>query len=556
MAWKNKLYFGDNLQILREHIDSESVDLVYLDPPFNSNANYNVLFAESSKKKSVAQIQAFSDTWHWANDGPDSSEMLFHDLVKTGSKPGELLASLRKFLGTNDMMAYLVMMAPRLIELHRVLKPTGSLYLHCDPTASHYLKLLLDAIFGTEHYQNEIVWKRTTTHNDSKTWSRVADIIFFYTKSDEFTWNVPRAKHSDKYIETKYRYEDGDGRLYQLHDMTSPNPRPNMMYEWKGFPYPPKGWRFELSTMQELDAAGRIWYPTNEDGSFDTTKRPRIKRYLDETDGGGIMGTIWTDIFPINSQAQEKLGYPTQKPLALLDRILSASSNKNDVVLDPFCGCGTTVDAAQKLDRRWIGIDITHLAISLIKNRLHTGHKLTSADYEVSGAPTDLETARALAETNRYQFEWWALGLVEAQPASDKKKGADKGIDGKIVFFDDESGQPKYAVVQVKSGHVNRGMVSTLNSDRQREKAEIGLLVTLEEPTKPMIEEASSAGIYEPQYYAKHKFPRIQILTIGELLAGHKRAQIPEFAPRATFKAAPRHRSAPKEKQVGLFAEG
>jgi site-specific DNA-methyltransferase (adenine-specific) len=325
----NSLYYGDNLTVLRGCVDDESVDLVYLDPPFNSQATYNVLFRSTAGEQSRAQIEAFEDTWHWG----DEAELAFDGVISSqNTDVAEMLRSMRAFLKENDVMAYLSMMAVRLIELHRVLKPTGSIYLHCDPTASHYLKILLDAIFGVGNYQNEIVWKRTTTHSDSKTWSRVADTIFFYTKGPNFTWNTPRDPHSEQYLESKYRYDDGDGRVYRLDNMTSPNPRPNMMYNWRGFPFPPKGWRFSKETMAGLDAEGRIWYPKKRDGSPDTTKRPQIKRYLTETSGGGVMGTIWTDISPINSQAQERLGYPTQKPQALLAR--SSTSNRPGAVAD------------------------------------------------------------------------------------------------------------------------------------------------------------------------------------------------------------------------------
>lgn len=497
-AWTNKLFFGDNLKTLREAIDDESIDLVYLDPPFNSSASYNVLFSEKSGERSAAQITAFEDTWHWSRE----SDEMYREVQLSGGRLARLLESMRAFLGQNDMMAYLVMMAPRLVELRRVLKPNGSLYLHCDPTASHYLKTLLDAVFGVETYRNEIVWKRTTTHSDSKTWSKVADVIFFYTKGPRFIWNTPRTTHSKGYIDSKYHNDDGDGRKYQLDNMTSPNPRPNMMYEWWGFPYPPKGWRYSRKTMAELDADGRIWYPTRADGGLDTTKRPRLKRYLEQTPGC-IMGTVWTDIPPINSQAQERLGYPTQKPEALLERIIAASSNEGDVVLDSFCGCGTATSVAEKMNRRWIGIDITHLAIALIRHRLHYAFGSRLAPYEVKGDPKDLAGAKALAELDRYQFEWWALGLVAACPAHDRKKGADRGVDGYIPFLIDNSGATKRAVVQVKSGHVNRSQIGDLNSARIREKADVAVFVTLEPATKQMEREAGATGFYEIDYYQR-----------------------------------------------------
>ena len=445
----NHLYYGDNLKVLRDSIGDESVDLIYLDPPFNSNASYNVLFKGPQGNESAAQIEAFDDTWHWN----DSAESAYGDVMRSGNgAAAEMLRAMRSFLGENDMMAYLAMMAVRLIELHRVLKRTGSLYLHCDPTASHYLKILLDAVFGARNFKNEIDWKRTTTHSDAKSWSNNADCILFYTKKETgFIWNTPREPHSQDYIKSKYGNDDGDGRgPYQLDNMTSPSPRPNMMYDWKGFPFPEKGWRYQKETMEKLDAEGRIWYPTTKSGDLDTTRRPRLKRYLSEMEGG-VIGDIWTDIPPLNSQAKERLGYPTQKPVALLERILSASSNDGDVVLDPFCGCGTTVHAAEKLRRKWIGIDVTHLAIGLIEKRLRDA--FPKVEFTTHGVPQDLAGARDMASRGRsdknyyFEFEKWALSLINAQPGNLSKKGADKGIDGNIYF-----GKTSRAIVSVKAG--------------------------------------------------------------------------------------------------------
>lgn len=326
---ENTLFYGDNLSILREHIQSESVDLIYLDPPFNSSRNYNVLFKDESGSDSEAQITAFEDTWHWNL----AAEQTYADLLTDApDQVGRMIESLRGFIGTNQMLAYLVMMTARLVELHRVLKPTGSLYLHCDPTASHYLKIILDAIFGIQNFQNEIIWKRTNVHSDAKHWSPVSDTILFYSKGGKFTWNPPYAPHSEQHLEAKYTAADEDGRRYTLSDMTSPNPRPNMMYEWMGYPSPLNGWRYSTETMAKLHAEHRIWYPTKKDGSLDTSKRPRLKRYLDEMPGT-LLSSIWTDIPPINSQAAERLGYPTQKPLTLLERIITASSNSGDIIL-------------------------------------------------------------------------------------------------------------------------------------------------------------------------------------------------------------------------------
>ena len=542
---KNTLYYGDNLDVLRRYIQDESVDLVYLDPPFKSDQDYNVLFAEQDGSRAAAQIKAFGDMWQW----DEASAQAYQDVVETGGRVSQVLQSFRGFLGDNDMLAYLAMMAPRLVELHRALKPTGSLYLHCDPTASHYLKLLLDAIFGPVNFRTEIVWKRTGVHSDSRTWSRVSDTVLFYSKGKSITWNAPYAPHSDEYVDSKYRYIDEDGRRYRLDNMTSPNPRPNMMYEWKGFPYPAKGWRYSQETMARLDEEGRIWYPTLEDGTYNTNRRPQLKRYLEEMKGN-VMGNIWTDISPINSQAKERLGYPTQKPEALLERIITASSNEGDTVLDPFCGCGTAIAAAQKLKRSWIGIDITHLAIGLIKHRLRDtfGDDITQS-YEVIGEPVSIPDAEVLGKDDPFQFQWWALGLVGARPV-EQKKGADKGIDGRLYFHDDVAGaKTKQIIFSVKAGRPSVPHVRDLRGVIERENAEIGVLLSLQEPTKPMRTEAMGAGFYESPWGTRH--PRIQLLTVTDLLLG-KGVNRPTQQGNVTFKKAPKHKREAGQ-QGGLF---
>ena len=443
----NTLYFGDNLDILRRYVDDASVDLVYLDPPFNSAQDYNVLFKTQSGDRSPAQIKAFEDTWRWdAAAARAFEEVVTGEGQQTVNVPvSQTMQAFRKMMGENDMLAYLSMMAPRLVELHRVLKPTGSLYLHCDPTASHYLKLLLDAVFEPQHFRSEVIWKRTNVHSDSKDWSAVHDTILYYAKRDGFAWNPQYQPYSEEYVQSKYRHKDPDGRRFQLDNMTSPSSRPNMMYEWKGHASPPNGWRYSKETMAQLDEEGRVWYPDSKE------KRLRLKRYLDEMPGV-LASDVWEDIRPLNSQAAERLGYPTQKPVALLERIIEASSDEGDVVLDPFCGCGTTIDAAQKLGRRWIGIDVTHLAVSLIKHRLRDTYE-TSIDYEVVGEPTSLDGAQALAEQDRHQFEYWALGLVGARPQQ-TKKGADRGIDGRIFFHDEKKAHDQ---ASARPGQVRQG---------------------------------------------------------------------------------------------------
>lgn len=533
----NTLYYGDNLKILREYIKDETVDLVYLDPPFNSNRNYNVLFKDESGKEADAQITAFEDTWHWTQSAAET----YHELLMQADEVSKMIEAFHGFVGTNQMLAYLVMMTARLVELHRVLKPTGSLYLHCDPTASHYLKILLDTIFGAENFRNEIVWRRTNVHSDSKTWSNVSDTVFFYTKSTIFTWNPIYLPHSERHLNSKYKNLDSNERQYTLSDMTSPNPRPNMMYEWKGHTSPQNGWRYSKETMAKLDAEGRVWYPE------DKSKRPRLKRYLDEM-SGTLLGNVWTDINPLNSQAQERLGYPTQKPVALLERIIQASSNEGDVVLDPFCGCGTTIAAAQRLNRNWIGIDVTHLSIALQKYRLKDAFDLIEKkDYAVVGEPEDLHSARQLASEDRYQFQWWALSLIKARPlgasANGKtgKKGSDKGIDGVIVFTDDNSGRAKRVLVQVKSGKVKSGDIRDLVGTITREDAAIGVFVTLEDASRDMKTEAATAGFYHSDGWNKD-YPRLQILTVEELLSGGKEVQMPPNI--TTFKQAEKSKQA------------
>ncbi len=537
----NHLYFGDNLDILRQHIPDESVDLIYLDPPFNSNATYNVLFRERSGEESAAQITAFDDTWRWNIE----SELAYQDVVtQQGGKVGELLAAMRAFLGQNDMMAYLTMMAQRMVELHRVLKPTGSIYLHCDPTASHYLKLLMDAVFGPANFRNEVSWRRTGAHNSAKRYGPVHDIVLYYTKSDDYCWN-PIYVVNEEYVAKRYTYTDDRGRrFYPVSLLAAGTRRGSSGMPWRGIDVTAKGnhWRYTVERLEELDAAGDIYWPPR--GTM-----PRLKMYADDVKGE-LLQDWWNDIPPINSQGRERLGYPTQKPEALLERIIGASSNEGDVVLDPFCGCGTAVAAAERLNRRWVGIDITHLAITLIRHRLHDAFGEDLRPYEVVGEPKDLPSAESLALHDRYQFEWWALGLVDARPARDRKKGADAGIDGYINFFDDNSGKPKRIVVQVKSGGVQRSQIATLKSDMEREKADLALFVTLKPPTRPMQQEAIEAGFYAPEAFPDHRFPRVQILTIEDLLSGTQ-PQYPRYAPAATFPRAPRRRRQGKQGRLG-----
>lgn len=511
------LYFGDNLNILREHLKDESVDLIYLDPPFNSKRDYNLLFRTPKGQASDAQITAFEDTWHWGEQAEQEFAELLH---QPNTDVSEMIQSLRRFLKESDMMAYLTMMANRLLELHRVLKHTGSLYLHCDPTASHYLKIVLDTIFGAVNFRNEIYWKRKYGKTGPiNRFGTACDVILFYTKSDDYVFNPQYGESDPEYIQDKFRFVDENGRRYRIDNLASPNPRPNLMYEYKGYKPPAKGWAISKEKMELWDKEGKLHFPKTIDG------RIQRKSYLDELKGNEIQ-SLWDDILPIGAHAAERLGYPTQKPLALLERIVQSSSNPGDVILDPFCGCGTAIHAAQKLGRNWIGIDITHLAISLIEKRMKDA--FPGIVFDVQGTPKDFDSARDLALRDKYQFQWWACTLVNAQPFQGKKKGADSGIDG-LIYFQDDPKEVKKIVVSVKGGeHVSRTMIADLKNSVEREKAHIGLFVTLTPPTQPMINEATSAGYYESPFYGA--FPKIQILTVEGLLSGSESARYPDLS--------------------------
>ena len=546
----NLLYYGDNLDILRRYVKDETVDLVYLDPPFNSNTNYNVLFAEKDGSKAASQIQAFSDTWTWNQE----SESAFAEIVTAGGRVADCLQAFRTFLGECDMLAYLVMMAPRLMELRRTLKSTGSIYLHCDPAAGHYLKMLMDAVFGPVNFRNEIIWKRTSGHSDAIGYGSVHDTILFYTRSALARWNDIFQPYDDGYVEQYYRYTDNDGRRWMSDNIGAAGlTGGGYNYEWKGV----QGyWRCPISTMERLDTEGRIYYTKNG--------IPRRKRYLDEAKGMPAQD-IWTDVQALRSWHQERLGYPTQKPQALLERIISASSNPGDVVLDPFCGCGTTIAAAQALGRPWIGIDITHLAITLIKQRLKDSFGIeqvvratpsgkgetakvgeaaaeygqaTKRPFHVVGEPASEPDAAALAASDPYQFQWWALGLVGARPV-EQKKGADKGIDGRIVFQGDKPGSFESVILSVKAGKTGAAHIRDLKGVLEREKAAIGVLISMQEATSPMKTEAVTAGFYESALWGR-KYPKMQLFTVAELLAGKTIEMPPIRQVQATFKKAPK----------------
>lgn len=525
----NVLYYGDNLDILRGHIPDGSVDLIYLDPPFNSNRSYNVLFREATGSASEAQIEAFEDTWNW----PGAAHT--YDQVMTGphQNVARMLRAMVEGLGHNDATAYLTMMAIRLVELHRVLKATGSIYLHCDPTAGPYLRVLMDSTFGPRNFVNEIVWKRSTSpHNDPNRFGRNHDTILCFQKSPMRIWNAQYAPLDPAYVKETFRYVDNDGRRYRLNELTANKPGGDVEYEWKGRK-PPTGryWAYSKANMERFEQESKIVYSKS---GF-----PRMKQYLDESPGTPHQ-TIWTDLPPM--PPKERLGYKTQKPLALLERIINASSNPADTVLDPFCGCGTAVHAAHKLGRRWIGIDITHLAIGLIRRRMQDA--FPGIAIEVIGEPVDLAGAWDLAQRDKYQFQWWSLDRLGAQPVAGKKKGADRGIDGVIPFFAGPKEDYRRAIVSVKGGeHVGVAMVRDLMGVLEREKERLGVLLTLESPTHPMLTEAAAAGLYHNDFWQKD-YPRVQVITVEEMLHG-KRLVLPPT--RSPFAQAPLEREQAKQ---------
>lgn len=563
------LYYGDNLDVLRRHIDEESVDLVYLDPPFKSDQNYNVLFKEKDGTKAAAQVLAFGDTWEWNQVSAKTCQ----EVIEAGGAPSIAIQALRQLLGTNDMMAYLAMMAPRLIELRRVLKPTGSIYLHCDPTASHYLKLLMDSIFGPTNFRNEIIWRRSGSHNSARRYGPIHDTLLFYSKTKDYFWHREYRSYMKGYVDAFFNKEDDNGK-YRSQTLTGSGIRNGESGKpWRGFDPTSKGrhWAFpgtltdELGIEEDMSLHAKL-ETLREEGFIASTVDglPEYRQYL-KTSKGIPLQDIWayqpyTQGLLANSEEaidqdvkwlekrggktnRERLGYPTQKAQGLLERIILSSSKEGDVILDPFCGCGTAIEAAHKLERSWVGIDITHLSIALIKYRLQNafGDSVRN-EYDVIGEPVTLPDAVALAEEDPYQFQYWSLGLVGARPA-EQKKGADKGVDGRIFFHDDSTGRTRQIVLSVKSGeHLSPAFVRDLRGVVDREKAEIGVLITLKRPTREMLKEVSDSGFYKSAW-GDH--PKLQIITIEQLLDGEGINRPPTREVDTTLKK--RARSVPKK---------
>jgi len=515
----NKLYYGDNLEVLRKYIKDESIDLCYIDPPFNSKRNYNQIY-NNLGKEDQAQAQAFVDTWTWDNHANEALEEIQSNYQgKFTSQTIDLIDGLTKVLGKGSLLAYLVSMTLRIVEIHRVLKSTGSFYLHCDPTASHYLKIVLDTVFCSQggDYIAEITWERTSAHSDSKTFANTTDVIFLYSKRI-LMFNQQFKPYSEEYLKKYYKHQDGKGRFLD-RDLTAGGlSGGGYNYDWKGIK---KLWRCPIETMQKYEEQNKLYYTRNG--------TPRLKQYLEEMPGVPLTN-LWNDIPPINSQASEKLGYPTQKPEALLERIIKASSNKGDIILDAYCGCGTTIAVAERLERNWIGIDITYQSISLMLKRLEDSFGKNVLDkIELNGIPKDLESAKALAtkpdDRTRKEFEKWAvLTYSNNRAVINDKKGADKGIDA-IAYFQGDKDNREKIVFQVKSGNVKSGDIRDLQGTMTLQGAALGIFITLKPPSKDMIQTAKSAGIYRGRYMSQ-SVDKIEIVTVQEILEQKKRLDV------------------------------
>ena len=515
----NKLYYGDNLEVLRKYIKDESIDLCYIDPPFNSKRNYNQIY-NNLGKEDQAQAQAFVDTWTWDNHANEALEEIQSNYQgKFTSQTIDLIDGLTKVLGKGSLLAYLVSMTLRIVEIHRVLKSTGSFYLHCDPTASHYLKIVLDTIFCSQggDYIAEITWERTSAHSDSKTFANTTDVIFLYSKRI-LMFNQQFKPYSEEYLKKYYKHQDGRGRFLD-RDLTAGGlSGGGYNYDWKGIK---KLWRCPIETMQKYEEQNKLYYTRNG--------TPRLKQYLEEMPGVPLTN-LWNDIPPINSQASERLGYPTQKPEALLERIIKASSNKGDIILDAYCGCGTTIAVAERLERNWIGIDITYQSISLMLKRLEDSFGKNVLDkIELNGIPKDLESAKALAtkpdDRTRKEFEKWAvLTYSNNRAVINDKKGADKGVDA-IAYFQGDKDNREKIIFQVKSGNVKSGDIRDLQGTMTLQGAALGIFITLKPPSKDMVQTAKSAGIYRGRYMSQ-SVDKIEIVTVQEILEQKKRLDV------------------------------
>ncbi len=510
----NKLYYGDNLTIMR-NMPEASVDLIYLDPPFNSQRTYNLIYTKLTGLPLPEQEEAFCDAWQMDAEKEEMARQLPIALGQYGVTDDVVAfwtAWINALRTTQPrLLAYLLYMTYRLFEMKEILKPTGSIYLHCDPAASHYIKVMLDGVFGHTNFRSEIIWKRTSAHSSAKRYGPVHDTILVYSKSDQFTWNPQFTPHDPQYIKDFYRHTDDAGRRFRLSDLTAAGVRHGSSGEpWHGIDVTAKGnhWKFTIENLEKLDRKGRIHWPKKKGGV------PSFRRYLDEMKGVALQD-VWTDIPPIGSRAAERLGYPTQKPIALLDRIIRAATNPGDVVFDPFCGCGTAVYAAHLSGRHWIGCDIAILSVRIVRDVLLKRYGLHEKEqYDIAGVPLSVEGAVDLFERDPRQFQHWLVEL--AGGFCNTKHSGDLGIDGRIYF--ETSDGLKSMVLSVKGGHVGPQYVRELRGTLERDGTEMAAFLCLNEPTKGMKEEAAKAGMFK---YHGAQYARLQIRTVKELLAGY-----------------------------------
>lgn len=523
----NRLYYGDCLAVMEE-MPPGSVDLIYLDPPFNSSRDYNAIYTDETGRPLPTQVEAFCDTWILDEDRERAIRRM-PILMREAGIDDEVaefwrlwVKALRK---TNPrMLAYLSYMVQRLLPMRGLLKPTGSIYLHCDPTASHYIKIMMDAMFGHENFRNEITWQRTESHNTADRYGNIADILLYYAKSSQAIWNPQYQDYGEAQL-SRFRHTDGDGRRYKLENLTAPRPNSTSgKFNWRGtLPGPTRGWGYNVEQLETWWREGRI--RTKADG---TPRTDGLKVYLDETQGKPLQN-IWTDISRIPNTSSERMGYATQKPLALLERVIMASSQPGDLVFDPFCGCATTIEAAHRLGRRWIGIDIAIHAIKRVaKVRLQERLGLVEgSDFEIKGMPRDMEGARDLWKHDKYHFQKWAVEQVDGFVTA--RKSGDGGIDGRLYFAmpqEDawERDPLRSMVIEVKGGtNVGIDVVRNLRGILEREDAEMAGLIVLEEPGNKKRasfgRELASAGDLNVHGTT---YPRMQLLTVSEILAGRR----------------------------------
>lgn len=510
----NRLFYGDNLTIMR-NMPSNCVDLIYLDPPFNSQRSYNLIYHQLTGLPLPEQEEAFCDAWEMDPEKEEMVRRMPMVLREYGADEGLVTfwdAWIKALRNTQPhLLAYLVYMSFRLYEMRRILKPTGSIFLHCDQTASYYIKIIMDAVFNHTNYRNEIVWKRVGTvkgnfGQGAKAFGRNTDMILFYSKTDKHKFNPVFTEYTEDYLSTFYKYVDASGRRYRLISMIGPGgeAKGNPRYEVLGVT---KYWRYSKQRMQKLIDEGMV--VQTKPGAV-----PQRKQFLDEGKGVALQN-LWDDIPSLSATSPERLGYPTQKPIALLDRIIRIATDEGDVVFDPFCGCGTSIYAAHLSNRHWIGCDIAILSVGIVRDVLLKRYGLREgADYEVSGVPLTVEGAQDLFDRDPRQFEHWVVEM--AGGFASKKHSGDLGIDGRI-YYETKDGL-RNMVISVKGGKLSPAYVRELRGVVEREAAtEIGGFICLQEPTKGMIQEASAAGMYN---YLGVSYPRLQIRTVGELLDG------------------------------------